>query len=203
VTRSLGPVGIWARGNRLSPELAAELEALGYGAIWIGGSPAADLAGPEALLDATDELVVATGIVNIWRSPADEVARSYHRIAERQGFFKLALLIGCGELLEGLRGVVAVAVVQLGLGIADQLDLETPVLSVGLRVGGIVAERVIGTDVLLRLPDTERQIVGIEERLAAGVGGESVKSLLRIVETCPKAPLVRTGEDAGATRRGV
>ena len=98
MTRSLGRVGIWARGDRLSPELTSEVEALGYGAVWIGGSPSADLTGPERLLDATAELVVATGIVNIWRSPADEVARSYHRIAERHpGRFLLGIGVGHPE----------------------------------------------------------------------------------------------------------
>ena len=34
----LGKIGIWTR-DRGAPELAPELEALGYGALWIGSSP--------------------------------------------------------------------------------------------------------------------------------------------------------------------
>lgn len=63
-----------------TPEQAAEIERLGYGAIWVGGSPAADLAFVEPLLAATSTLQVATGIVNIWSAPAEQVAESYHRI---------------------------------------------------------------------------------------------------------------------------
>ncbi|WP_034270404.1 LLM class F420-dependent oxidoreductase [Actinospica robiniae] len=78
----LGSYGVW-RGGAVSPELAVELERLGYGALWLGASPSADLAEVEQLLDATEKLVLATGIVNIWSAPADEVGRSYQRIAAR------------------------------------------------------------------------------------------------------------------------
>ena len=53
------------------PRLAKEVEALGYGAIWVGGSPPADLSSLEELLEATSRIAVATGIVNIWATPAD------------------------------------------------------------------------------------------------------------------------------------
>ncbi len=36
---ALGRVGIWAHSSRLGAGRAQELEAQGYGAIWIGGSP--------------------------------------------------------------------------------------------------------------------------------------------------------------------
>jgi hypothetical protein len=32
-----GRYGIWAVGEQLTPELAARIEELGYGAIWVGG----------------------------------------------------------------------------------------------------------------------------------------------------------------------
>ena len=43
--------------------LAEEVEALGYGAIWLGGSPTGDLEAVEGVLDATKRIPVATGIV--------------------------------------------------------------------------------------------------------------------------------------------
>ena len=43
MTVELGRIGIWRRRDQLTPRLAKEVEALGYGAIWIGGSPPADL----------------------------------------------------------------------------------------------------------------------------------------------------------------
>ena len=44
MTVELGRYGVWRTAAGLGPELAVEIERLGYGAIWIGGSPAADLA---------------------------------------------------------------------------------------------------------------------------------------------------------------
>jgi hypothetical protein len=38
----------------------AEVEALGYGTIWVGGSPPGDLAFVEHLLDTTQHIAVAT-----------------------------------------------------------------------------------------------------------------------------------------------
>jgi hypothetical protein len=39
----LGKVGIWRHSSGLTPEVVAEVEALGYGTIWVGGSPPGDL----------------------------------------------------------------------------------------------------------------------------------------------------------------
>jgi probable F420-dependent oxidoreductase len=77
----IGRVGIWSsawatiqRAGDPSglDEAAAELDALGYGAIWLGASPA--VAHAEPLLAATSRIVVATGILSIWEHPAAEVA---------------------------------------------------------------------------------------------------------------------------------
>jgi probable F420-dependent oxidoreductase len=75
----LGRYGVWT-SSPVTPEQAVEIEKLGYGALWIGGSPAAELAFVEPILEQTETLQVATGIVNIWSAPAAEVAESYHRI---------------------------------------------------------------------------------------------------------------------------
>jgi probable F420-dependent oxidoreductase len=74
----LGKFGVFGRGA--TPEQAKEIEALGYGAIWVGGSPPAELDWVEPLLAATSTLQVATGIVNIWTAAAGPVAESFHRI---------------------------------------------------------------------------------------------------------------------------
>lgn len=75
----LGRVGIWnrtiAEDQPRSREAAAEVDELGYGAVWIGGSPPVSMA--ETVLAATSRLVVATGILNIWQhEPADVAAQS-------------------------------------------------------------------------------------------------------------------------------
>jgi probable F420-dependent oxidoreductase len=74
--RRLGRAGIWTPpAERLGLDaaaIAATIERAGFGSVWVGGGNAE----PDAFrrlepwLDATERLVVATGIANIWaRSP--------------------------------------------------------------------------------------------------------------------------------------
>ena len=97
----LGRFGVWialvgpAMGQ-LSPAQAVEIERLGYGAVWVGGSTSADLSFVEPILAQTESLTVATGIVNIWWSAAKPVAESYHRI-ERAYPGRFVLGVGAGH----------------------------------------------------------------------------------------------------------
>src|SRR6201997_5085301 len=80
----LGKFGVFVLGGVFSggatPEQAQEIERLGYGTLWVSGSPPAELSFVEALLESPAALKVATGIVNIWSAPAKTVAESFHRI---------------------------------------------------------------------------------------------------------------------------
>ena len=94
-TPELGKIGVWLRGQP-SPELARGLDDLGFGAIWIGGSPGGQLEGVERTLAATSRLTVATGIVNIWKDEPATIAASYHRLSDAYpGRFLLG--IGAGH----------------------------------------------------------------------------------------------------------
>ncbi|KMO74372.1 LLM class F420-dependent oxidoreductase [Mycolicibacterium chubuense] len=94
---ALGRFGVWT-GAPVTPEQAADIEKLGYGTVWVGASPAADLAFVEPLLEKTETLQVATGIVNIWTADAAEVAESYHRIEKAfPGRFLLGVGVGHPE----------------------------------------------------------------------------------------------------------
>jgi probable F420-dependent oxidoreductase len=85
-------------GLGVTPQQAKEIEALGYGAVWVGGSPPAELAWVEPILEATTTLRVATGIVNIWTAPAKPVAESFHRIDKAYpGRFLLGIGVGHPE----------------------------------------------------------------------------------------------------------
>ncbi|TPX02293.1 LLM class F420-dependent oxidoreductase, partial [Schumannella luteola] len=53
----IGEVGVWRGTADVDAALAAEIEGLGFGAIWLGGSPPSDLRAAEALLDATERIV--------------------------------------------------------------------------------------------------------------------------------------------------
>lgn len=98
----LGTTGIWSlaftHGDRTEArEAAAELEELGYGTIWLGGSPGgnprADLATAAEILASTSRGTVATGCVSIWdRAPA-QLAAAYHALPQRQ---RDRLLVGLG-----------------------------------------------------------------------------------------------------------
>ncbi len=98
----LGRYGIWRPARMVTPALAAGLEELGFGALWLGGSPPGDLAAAAELLAATTRIIVATGIVNIWASDPRQVAGSFTRIQERHpGRFLLGVGIGHPEATAG------------------------------------------------------------------------------------------------------
>src|SRR5262249_60384421 len=85
-------------GREVTPKKAKDIEALGYGAVWVGGSPPAELDWVEPILEKTTTLQVATGIVNIWTAAAGPVAESFHRIeAAYPGRFLLGIGVGHPE----------------------------------------------------------------------------------------------------------
>lgn len=104
----VGRIGTWSSawsnlqrdGEDSAGELAdaaAELEALGYGAVWIGGSPPVRYAAP--LLKATSRTVVATGILSIWQHRAADVAAERADLEQRYpGRFLLGLGVSHGHL---------------------------------------------------------------------------------------------------------
>ena len=163
----LGPYGVW-RGGAVPAELAVALERLGYGALWLGGSPAADLAEAERLLDATETLVVATGIVNIWSAPADEVGRSYRRIAARYPD-RFLLGIGAGHPEATSEFTKPYEALNAYLDVLDAAGVpkERRVLAaLGPRVLRLAAERTAGAHPYLVNPQHTREA---REILGSGV----------------------------------
>lgn len=77
---ALGQVGVWSRELRFhsdrdeAADAAAELEELGYGALWIPDVGGDVLGAVGELLRATRAIPLATGILNIWMHDAAEVA---------------------------------------------------------------------------------------------------------------------------------
>jgi probable F420-dependent oxidoreductase len=97
----LSGVGIWDWGLRGEhgeeiAEAAAELEELGYRAIWFPGSSGGsvfDMA--TTLLEATRRVAVLTGILNVWAHEPAEAAAGYARLSEAHpGRFMLGLGVG-------------------------------------------------------------------------------------------------------------
>ena len=158
-TPTVGRIGFWRSGPLLSPEMAAAVERLGYGAVWIGGSPDADLAVAQRLLDATERLTVATGIVNIWKSPAAEVAASFHRIERTHpGRFLLGVGIGHPESLgKQYRRPYAALVSYLDALDEAGVPAQRRVISaLGPRTLKLAADRSAGTHPYLTTPDHTR-----------------------------------------------
>ncbi|MFD9188591.1 TIGR03620 family F420-dependent LLM class oxidoreductase [Streptomyces phaeochromogenes] len=107
----LGRVGIWTSSlDALTPaaagQIAAELEAQGWGTLWFGeayGREAFTQAG--LLLAATGRMRVATGIANIWaRDAVAANAASRTLAAAHGGRFVLGLGVSHRPLVERVRG---------------------------------------------------------------------------------------------------
>ena len=154
MTISLGRFGFWRMLRNTTPEMAREAEAIGLGAIWVGGSPPGDLEAVEALLDATERIPVITGIVNMWREEAGTVAASYHRVAARHpDRFLLGVGIGHREATEEYRDPLAKINEYLdqldGAGVPrDRLILA----ALGPKALRIAAERTAGAHPYLTTP---------------------------------------------------
>lgn len=165
----IGRVGIWhpgriwdAAGDE-ADEAAAELEELGYGAIWTGSSQA-DLARQERILAATDRIVAATGIVNVWLNPAEELAASYRRLAAEHPD---RLLIGLGSShapqveKAGLRYERPVSRLRAYLDELDGMDGGIPrnarvLAALGPKALSLAAERSLGAHPYLVTPEHTR-----------------------------------------------
>ena len=155
----LGRIGIWRHPSGLGPETVAEVEALGYGTIWVGGSPGGDLSMVESILDSTGRIAVATGIVNVWKDGAATIGADYHRITARHpGRFLLGLGIGHPEATQEYQRPYQKLVSYL-----DELDrLEVPadgrvLAALGPRVLRLAADRSAGAHPYLVTPEHTRQ----------------------------------------------
>ena len=99
----LSRFGVWVR-DAVLPGEAVEIEKLGYGAIWVGGSPAAELSFVEPILAQTTTLRVATGVITTWTAAPESVAESFHRIDNvYPGRFLLGIGVGHPEALTQYR----------------------------------------------------------------------------------------------------
>ena len=167
-----GTFSVWRHADGLTPKLAVELERLGYGRIWIGGSPDGDLSAAEGLLDATSTIGVATGIVNIWKDDARTVAASFRRLEElHPGRF----LLGIGAGHREATGDRYVRPYEALVSYLDVLDAEgvpqrrRVLAALGPRVLRLAAERAAGAHPYLVPPEhtrAAREILGEDALLA-------------------------------------
>src|SRR5262245_27333374 len=108
----LGRVGIWTGQLDLQPaararEVAAELDELGYAALWVpeavGREP---FTHAGLLLSATERLVVATGVANIFNRTPTATAGAQRLLADDSGGrFLLGLGVSHAPMVEGMLGM--------------------------------------------------------------------------------------------------
>ncbi|MBT3150145.1 TIGR03620 family F420-dependent LLM class oxidoreductase [Streptomyces sp. CHD11] len=133
-----GQVGIWSSalhrsrvdeaGKAAIADAVAELEGLGFGTLWIGGSPSPGDA--AAVVEATRTVTVATGILSIWDHPAEEVAARVAAIdARARGRFVLGLGVSHGPMVPQYAKPYSAMVAYL-----DALDAAAPPVPDGQRV---------------------------------------------------------------------
>jgi probable F420-dependent oxidoreductase len=194
MTTRLGGTGIWSSALRygdpaVAADAAAELEELGWSALWvpdIGG----DLFGAVAnLLGATSSVTVATGILNLWMHEPDETAATYHSLVAEHGRRFLvgigishAPLIDAGEPGRYQRPVAKMAEYLDGLDAAAQpLPAEDRVLAaLGPKMLELARTRTAGSHPYLVTPEHTAVV-----RDALGAGGLVAPEQAVVLETDP------------------
>lgn len=177
----VGRIGVWSPSwvwkGTAGQETAAELDEMGFGALWLGAAEG-DLELVESLLDVTGRMVLATGIVNVWTEATDSVAASYQRVAARYAS-RLLLGIGAGhkDPVERTTGQSYVRPYERVAGYLDELDAAVPPVPAGQRVLaalgprmlGLAAQRTAGAHPYLVTPEhtyRAREVLGAEPMLA-------------------------------------
>ena len=180
----LGRVGVWSgqfrtRDAHQAAEAAAELEQLGFGALWIPGGAGGDILGDvDRAIAATDRMVVATGILNVWmHDPAEVAARHADLSAAAPDRFLLGLGVSHASLVEQggrLRYKRPLRVMRHYL---DRLDAAEPpvprsqrvLAALGPRMLELARDRTAGAHPYLSDPShtaTARQALGAGPLLA-------------------------------------
>ena len=119
-----GNYGVWRVSTLVDVPFAQAVERLGFGSLWLGGSP--DEFAPQVveLLEATDSLVVATGIASIWKT---EPSRAAALFAEIEAAHPGRFILGLGPAHREAVGPAAVKPYSALKSYLDRLDeLDMP-----------------------------------------------------------------------------
>jgi probable F420-dependent oxidoreductase len=168
----LGRVGIWQRELRFhddraaAREAAAEIEELGYTALWVPDVGGDVMGVVDELLTATSTIQVATGIVNIWMHEPEAIAAGWADIEARHpGRFTLGLGVGhaplVDEMLEPGRYRRPLAFMREFLDAIDAADPTVPadrrmIASLGPRSLELARDRTGGSCPYLVNPEHTR-----------------------------------------------
>lgn len=137
----LSGVGIWSQQLRYgdrgqSADAAAELDELGYTALWIpdvGQTPVLDSV--DHLLSATKDVVIATGILNLWMNEPADVADSYASLTAAHGDrFLMGIGVSHAPLIDAAEPGRYRRPLAATEAFLDAIDAESPPVPVGARV---------------------------------------------------------------------
>lgn len=164
----LGRIGIWLSRRRNDPEVAREVEALGFGALWIGGSPSVEQMRP--FLEATSTLPVASGILNIWQHDPADVARDF-AVVDREFGERFILGIGVGHPESRSDYTRPLANMRAFFDGLDEASQPVPrekrlAAALGPKMLDLAAERSLGTHPYFTTPEHTRFA---RERVGPGV----------------------------------
>lgn len=201
---AVGRYGIWNRQLRSEepelreqiPEAAAELQELGFTAVWLGSGPGVEHAKP--LLEATTRLTVATGILTIWQYAAAEVAERAAALEHAHpGRFVLGLGVGHPQFIEEYRSPYAAMVGYLdALDAAGQPAGRRVLAALGPRMLGLARDRAAGAHPYLVTTGhtaRAREALGPDALLAPelGVVLESAPARARTLARAALAPYLK------------
>ncbi|MGJ5828545.1 LLM class F420-dependent oxidoreductase [Streptomyces ossamyceticus] len=186
--QNTGRYGIWSIGLRSEDparrgelvEAAVELEELGFGAVWLGGSTGVRHAVP--LIEATTRLTVATGVQSIWQYEAADTAAEYATLeATHPGRFLLGLGVSHAKLADRYRRPYSAMVAYLDALDAAGVPAERRVLAaLGPKMLRLSRDRAAGSHPYLVTPEHTA-----EAREALGDGPLLAPELKVILETDP------------------
>jgi probable F420-dependent oxidoreductase len=149
VPAGFGTVGVWTTAfqwpdDPKSVRTAAQtLDELGFGTLWIAVAQS-DLALQQAVLGATSRLSVATGILEIWSTPAQIVAANHQRvIGAHPGRFVLGLGSSHRPIVEALTDQAYERPLTKLRSFLDELDSAHAPVPVGERVLAALGPRAL------------------------------------------------------------
>ena len=178
----IGRIGVWSMELRFgdkgqTAEIAAELDELGFGAIWVPGGIGGDITGDlDHLLEATRKTTIATGIINIWKHEPAEISDWFVSLPDdHRGRVMLGLGVSHGPLI-GEAWTKPLAVMRNYLDGLDAGGIPAShmcLAALGPRMLGLAAERTAGAHPYLVTPEhtaIAREIMGPGKLLAPEQG---------------------------------
>jgi probable F420-dependent oxidoreductase len=179
----LGGVGVWSAALRYRAQdevadAAAELESLGYSALWFPDTGGDVFGAAATLLEATRSIVVATGVLNLWMHDPADTAVGFARLStDHPGRFLLGIGASHAPIVDGTEpGRYRRPLAAMGAYL-DALDTAEPPVPAQARVLAALGPKMLtlarewaaGAHPYLTTPEhtqRAREILGADKLLA-------------------------------------